>query len=146
MTGADYDNSRFGLARVEVLGRTDRIEPRRLAMLNRLPDYFVAQGFEPDLYFREPLGAASGSLEEITLVLGARVASADVGLAAWAAMTAVAGWVPERIRLDHPDADRSVLQPFVSLCLYAGDGVRLTIASITTDGALYRFIHPALHA
>jgi hypothetical protein len=143
MSGSDTSTGmgRFGLVRVEVLGRTDHLGPARVAMINELPDYLRAEGFEPDLYYREPGEGETEGVEDIRLFLALGMASGVIGSAAWAALNAVGAWVPQRIRREYPHED-SPLQHQVTVKMYAGDGVRLVRVGITRFGYYYRYIHP----
>ena len=142
MSGSDTSTGRFGLVRVEVLGRTDYLGHKRVAMINELPDYFRAEGFEPDLYYREPGDGETEGVEDIRLFLALGMASGVIGSAAWAALDAVGAWVPERIRREYPHEEFSPLQQQVTVNMYAGDGVRLVRVGITRVGYYYRYIHP----
>lgn len=54
MTGEE--RARLGMVRVEVLGHADYMEPEQLSVLEKLPNYLLAENVDSDLYYREPGG------------------------------------------------------------------------------------------
>lgn len=155
MHGADSSHVDFGVARVQVTGRTDYMDPGLLSLMNELPDDLRAAGFEPDLFFQEPGGRGGGlaPIEEVVLYLGPELASGVIGGAAWAAVTAVINWARKRIRREPSShviptlAQASSQEPiaiYVNLRMYSGEGAFLSHIDITADGVEYHFMHPAI--
>lgn len=140
--------SSFRPARVEFLGRTDRMRPEQYAANGRLAGYLIGEGFSPHLYYREPSeNDLSGRVEVITMFLDVTSASAELDTVAWAAINAASSWAIERIGLDYPneglEPERG--QNFVSATFHAADGVFLAGADLTANGGrYYRRLHPRL--
>lgn len=137
----------LGAVRIEILGRTDYMQPEQLAMIYELPDYLRAEGIEPDLYFREPGGMGAPPIETIAMFVGASLASGVVyDLVKESVRATIKGaiaWGRERIRRQPPEGE-PLEGRRVSITLYGPKGELLKVVDVTKDDVNDIFTHPSI--
>lgn len=145
--GADRPDQ-YGPVRVQVLARTDYMDAEQRELIDELPNYLRAEGFEPDIFYREPGGRGAAPLEEIVLYLGQNMAAGGIGSATWAAVAALTRWARKRIQRQRPSTNSPNQEPsmtvYVSVNIYSGEGAHLTNINITADDVVQPYAHPAI--
>lgn len=116
---------------VEVLGRTDYMEPDHLALVEELPEFLAAEGLAADLYYREP-GGMGPILESIAIFIAGAATSGLIGDLSGAALRGAVTWAHKRIRREPPVAE-SEAKPVVAVTVYGPMGEVLTRVEISGD-------------
>ena len=121
------------------MGRTDYMPADQQALIDELPRYLRAEGFVPDLFFREEGGRGPGAVEHIVVFLGLSIASGLIGGAAWDAVKALYKWTRKRLSIEPPDAEAHV-----STLLYGAEGALVAHIEIFAKGIEQVYIHPSI--
>lgn len=132
----------LGIARVEVLGRTDYMESKQLSTIKELPQYLLAEEVDADIFFREPGGMGIAPLETIELFLAPCVSSLLYDLAK-ASIKALIEWSKKRIQQQPPENEPPEGRP-VHVTLYGPKGELLKIIEVTRDDVNSLFTHPSI--
>lgn len=131
------------MVRVEVLGRTDYMEPEHLSALEELPSYLLAENVDSDIYYRESGGMGLPPLETIAIFTGTSIASGALYDLVKAAIRAAVAWSRERIRRQPPENEPPEGRP-VRVTLYGPNGELLKIVEVTRGGVDNPFTHPSV--
>lgn len=93
---------------VEILGRTDFMEPEQLSLIERIPGYMENEGLEAEIRFREP-GGMGGILESISLFIQDPAAQGWIAAGAALAKDAVKDLAKDSILKVAKSAARAVI-------------------------------------
>lgn len=141
MTGEGQ--AQLGLVRVEVLGRSDHMQPEQVLAVEELSDFLLAERVDSDVYFREPGGMGLPPLETIAIFTGTSIAGGMLYDLAKAVLKAAVAWGRERIRRQPPDGEPPQGRP-VRVTLYGPKGEMLKILEVTREGVDHQFTHPSI--
>ena len=133
----------LGTVRVEVMGRTDYMQPEQLSALEELPDYLLAENVDCDVFYREPGGMGLPPLETIAIFTGTSIASGALYDLAKAAIKAAISWSRERIRRQPPE-NEPPQGCAVRVSLYGPRGELLKVMEVTRDAVDDQFTHPTI--
>ncbi|BBY62084.1 hypothetical protein [Mycolicibacterium helvum] len=133
LVGDPVENSTFKRpsVHVEVLGRTDYMEPDQVALVEELPEFLAAEGLAADLYYREP-GGLGPILESVAIFIAGAATSGLIGDLSTAAVRGAVAWARKRIRREPPVAEGEA-KPIVAVTIYGPTGEVLARVEVSDD-------------
>lgn len=120
---------------IQILGNMKYMDDTQKEALKTLSDYFKAQEFEAELYYREPGGMGLATLEVIDLFLPPVMAGLATNIiydASKKAYFAISKWAKMRIK-KQPQKGKEINERPVRVTLYGPTGELLFIKDIYED-------------